>query len=146
MIILVILDRMAWQSCQILILSRENYFVRNKYYRLIVSLLQSRWERGHLFKCLFALSNILCKRRNSSLFSSYEFYFPGYRYNLVGYELNRDTNDASTIFICVPIGSVIVDFLGPTNIASRKAMISTIPFLFVRVWKDLTSLSVVLVV
>jgi len=76
----------------------------------------------------------------------YEFHFPEYRYNLVGYELNRDTNDASTIFICVPIGSVIVAFLGPTNIASRKAMIRTIPSLFVRVWKYLTSLSIVLVV
>ena len=39
---------------------------------------------------------------------SYEFYFPGYRYNLVGYELNWDTNDPSTIFICVPIESAIV--------------------------------------
>ena len=74
----------------------------------------------------------------------YEFHFLGYHYNLVGYELNRDTNDASTIFICVPIGSVIVAFLGPTNIASRKAMIRTIPCLFVRVY--LTSLSIVLVV
>ena len=50
----------------------------------------------------------------------YEFHFLGYHYNLVGYELNRDTNDASTIFICVPIGSVIVAFSGPTNITSRR--------------------------
>ena len=67
----------------------------------------------------------------------HEFHFPGYLYNLVGYVLNRDT-------IMPPIGSVIVDFLGPTNIASRKAMIRTIPCLFVRVY--LTSLSIVLVV
>ena len=73
----------------------------------------------------------------------HECHFPGHCYNLVGYELNRDTNDAFTIFICVPIGSVIVAFSGPTNIASHKAMISS---LLVRVWKYLTSLSIVLVV
>ena len=154
MIILVILDRMAWQSCQILILSililsRENYFVCNKYYGLNVSLVQYRWERGHLSSVSLSCPISFVKEETLLYFLHmfpHECHFPGHCYNLVGYELNRDTNDASTIFICVPIWSVIVVFSGPTNIASRKVMIRIIPSLLVRVGKYLTSLSIVLVV
>ena len=85
--------------------TKRELFCTQQVLRVNVILVQSRWERA--FSIVFLPCPISFVKDEILLYFlhmfSYEFHFLGYCYNLVGYELNRDTNDASTLFICVPI-------------------------------------------
>jgi hypothetical protein len=41
----------------------KNYFVSNMWYEFDVCVVQSRWEWGNFFKCLFAISVIFCNEK-----------------------------------------------------------------------------------